>query len=150
MVDSEEARNPVEWPIPSLLSAMLRASEGILELLPIATFICDSKGTILQHNRHAVAVWGAAPKPGQTHDEFRETIRFFEMDGTPVARSLVAEVLATGKPVRDVERIVEHADGTTLVVSVNIDPLRDAKGELVGAVNCFLDVTARQTGGRRA
>jgi hypothetical protein len=46
--------------------------------------------------------------------------------------------------VRDVERIVEHADGTTLVVSVNIDPLRDAKGELVGAVNCFLDVTARK------
>jgi PAS domain-containing protein len=78
MVDPEEARNPVERPIPSLLSAMLRASEGILELLPIATFICDSKGTILQHNRHAVAVWGAAPKPGQTHDEFRESIRFFE------------------------------------------------------------------------
>jgi hypothetical protein len=25
--------------------------------------------------------------------------------------------LATGKPVRDVERIVEHADGTTLIVS---------------------------------
>ena len=144
MVDSEEARNPVERPIPSLLSAMLRASEGILELLPIATFICDSKGTILQYNRHAVAVWGAAPKPGQTHDEFRKSIRFFEMDGTPVARSLVAEVLATGKPVRDVERIVEHADGTTLVVSVNIDPLRDAKGALVGAVNCFLDVTARK------
>jgi len=66
------------------------------------------------------------------------------MDGTPVARSLVAEVLATGKPVCDVERIVEHADGTTLIISVNIDPLRDAKGELVGAVNCFLDVTARK------
>jgi PAS domain-containing protein len=74
MVDSEEARNPVERPIPSLLSAMLRASEGILELLPIATFICDSKGTILQYNRHAVAVWGAAPKPGQTHEEFREIV----------------------------------------------------------------------------
>jgi PAS domain S-box-containing protein len=66
------------------------------------------------------------------------------MDGTPVARSLVAQVLATGKPVCDVERIVEHADGTTLIISVNIDPLRDAKGEMVGAVNCFLDVTARK------
>ena len=144
MVDSENSRHSVERPSPSLLTETLRASEGILELLPIATFICDSKGTILQYNRHAVAVWGAAPKPGQTHDQFRESIRFFEMDGTPVARSLVAEVLATGKPVRDVERIVEHADGTTLIVSVNIDPLRNSKGELVGAVNCFLDVTARK------
>ena len=102
MVDSENSRHSVERPSPSLLTDTLRASEGILELLPIATFICDSKGAILQYNRHAVAVWGAAPKPGQTHDEFRESIRFFEMDGTPVARSLVAEVLATGKPVRDV------------------------------------------------
>ena len=50
MVDSKEPGHSVARPIPSLLSAMLRASEGILELLPIATFICDSKGTILQYN----------------------------------------------------------------------------------------------------
>ena len=143
MVDSSEHGHSAR-PVPSLLSAMLRTSEGILELLPIATFICDAKGTILQYNRHAVAVWGSAPEPGQTHEEFRKTTRFFEMDGTPVARSLVAEVLATGRPVRDVERIIEHADGATLIVSVNIDPLRNAKGELVGAVSCFLDITERK------
>jgi hypothetical protein len=34
------------------------------------------------------------------------------MDGTPVARSLVAEVLATGKPVCDVERIVVGVRGS--------------------------------------
>src|SRR5262245_65717876 len=135
MVDSGERSHSGTRHIPSLLNAMLRTSDGILELLPIATFICDAKGTILQYNRHAATVWGAAPDPGQTHDEFRKSTRFFEMDGTPVARSLVAEVLATGRPVREVERIVEHADGTTLIVSVNIDPLRNAKGELVGAVN---------------
>ena len=57
---------------------------------------------------------------------------------------MVAEVLATGTPVRDAERIVERADGSRLIVSINIDPLRDAKGELVGAVNCFLDITERK------
>ncbi|HUL86815.1 MAG TPA: PAS domain S-box protein [Pseudolabrys sp.] len=144
MVDSSEHSHSVARTVPSLLSTMLRASNGILELLPIATFICDAKGTILQYNRHAVAVWGAKPGPGQTHDQFRESMRFFELDGTPVARSMVSEVLETGEPVRDVERIVEHADGTRLVVSVNIDPLRNLKGELVGAVNCFLDVTDRK------
>ena len=144
MVDSGERSHSGTRHIPSLLSAMLRASDGILELLPIATFICDAEGTILQYNRHAVAVWGGAPSPGQTHEQFRETARFFDLDGMPAERSLVAEVLATGKPVRDVERIVEHADGSTLIVSVNIDPLRNAKGELVGAVNCFLDITARK------
>jgi PAS domain S-box-containing protein len=144
MVDSSERGHLAARPIPSVLSAMLRASDGILELLPIATFICDARGTILQYNRHAVAVWGGEPAPGQTHEEFRQSIRFLELDGTPVARSLVADVLATGTPVRDVERIVEHGDGSRLIVSVNIDPLRNAKGEVVGAVNCFLDVTERK------
>jgi PAS domain S-box-containing protein len=144
MVDSKESSQSAARPTPSLLSAMLRASDGILELLPIATFICDAKGTILQYNRHAVAVWGSEPSPGETHEQFRKTTRFFELDGQPVERSLVSEVLATGKPVRDVERIIEHDDGSTLVVSVNIDPLRNVKGDLVGAVNCFLDITARK------
>jgi len=144
MVDSDERDHSAVRPIPSLLSAMLGTSDSILELLPIATFICDAKGTILQYNRHAVAVWGGVPAPGQTHEQFRQNIRFLELDGTPVARSLVAEVLATGTPVRDVERIVEHADGSRLIVSLNIDPLRNAKGEIVGAVNCFLDITERK------
>ena len=52
---------------------------------------------------------GPAPEPGQTHDQFRESARFFELDGTPVARSMVSEVLSGGPAVRDVERIVEHA-----------------------------------------
>ena len=144
MPDSDDRHPSATRTAPSALGAVLRASDGILELLPIATFICDAKGTILQYNRHAVAVWGRAPDPGQTHEQFRESARFFQLDGTPVARSMVSEVLAGGPPVRDVERIVERPDGTRLIVSVNIDPLRNAKGDLVGAVNCFLDVTERK------
>jgi len=144
MLDSDDHGRSATRPIPSALSAMLRVSDGILDLLPIATFICDAKGTILQYNRHAVAVWGRTPKPGQTHEQFTEYLRFFEMDGTPAARALVAEVLATGTPMRDVERIVERPNGARLVVSVHVDPLYNAKGELVGAVNCFLDITERK------
>jgi PAS domain S-box-containing protein len=144
MLDSDDRGHTATRPVPSALSAMLRVSDGILDLLPIATFICDAKGTILQYNRHAAAIWGRAPKPGQTHEQFTEHLRFFEVDGAPAARALVAEVLATGSPVRDVERIVERPDGTRLVVSVNVDPLYNAKGELVGAVNCFLDITERK------
>ena len=143
MVDS--GTTPVtERPIQSALGAVLRVSDGLLDLLPIATFICDARGTILQYNRHAVALWGRAPQPGQTHEEFNQGSFFFELDGSPVRRSMVSEVLATGKSVRDVERIVERPDGSSLIVSVNIDPLRDAKGNVVGAVNCFLDITERK------
>ena len=144
MLDTNDQGRPAARPIPPALSAILRASVGILDMLPIATFICDARGTILQYNRRAVEIWGRAPEPGQTHEQFSENSRFFELDGTPLARSLLAEVLATGMPVRDAERISEHADGSRVIVSINIDPLRNAKGEVVGAVNCFLDITERK------
>ncbi len=142
MLDSSERARPRAIPPP--LRAMLRASDGILDLLPIATFICDAQGTILQYNNRAAKIWGRAPAPGQTHDDFNAGSRFFTLDGQPAERSLVAEVLSTGTAVRDVERMVERADGTRIIVSINIDPLRDANGELVGAVNCFLDITDRK------
>jgi len=119
---------------------MLRASDGILDMLPIATFICDAQGTILQYNALAVEIWGRVPRPGQMHQEFTAAARYFDIDGTPLRRSELAEVLATGKPARDVERM----DGARVIVSLNIDPLRNAKGELVGAVNCFIDITERK------
>jgi len=122
---------------------IVQASDGILDMLPIATFVCDAAGTILQYNRRAVEIWGRAPQPGQTHESFTAGVRFFDIDGQ-LLRSGLADVLATGQPARDVERIVERADGSRLIVSLNIDPLRNAKGEIIGAVNCFLDITERK------
>ncbi len=132
-------------PVPSALSAMLRASDGILDMLPIATFICDVRGTILQYNKHAVDIWGRAPAPGQTHAAFTAQATYTYLDGTPVERPLLTQVLETGVPMRDAERMVVRSDGRELIVSINIDPLRDAKGRVVGAVNCFLDITDRKS-----
>jgi PAS domain-containing protein len=115
MVDSGNSTPVTERPIESALSTMLRVSDGLLDLLPIATFICDARGTILQYNRHAVAVWGRAPQSGQTHDEFSQVSLLSSMTPGPAVHGL--QVLATGKSVRDVERIVERPDGSSLIVS---------------------------------
>jgi len=144
MSDSIDSRRVDSQPVRPALSAMLRASDGILDMLPIATYICDAQGTILQYNRRAAEIWGRAPDPGQTHEQFNENSRFCELDGTPVTRSLLAEVLATGTPVRDAERIIDEADGKRLILSVNIDPLLNAKGDVAGAVTCFLDISERK------
>jgi len=141
MAGAKESHRSLHRPIPPALAAMLRASDGILDMLPIATFICDARGTILQYNRHALEIWGRAPAPGQTHEHFSADSRFCELDGAPMTRSLLADVLETGEPVRDAERLVERSDGRRTIVSINIDPLRNTKGELVGAVNCFIDIT---------
>lgn len=53
----------------------------------------------------------------------------------------MAVVLKTGVPARNAEAILERPDGSRVTVWVNIDPVRNEAGELVGAVNCFQDVT---------
>jgi PAS domain S-box-containing protein len=130
--------------VPSPLREILRASDGILDLLPIAAFICDEHGTILQYNRHAVEIWGRAPQPGETHEQFTEPCKFLNLDGTPRQHSMLAEVLRSGESVRNRELLVERADGLRVAVSLNIDPLRNARGELIGIVNCFVDISERK------
>ena len=126
------------------LEQALRASDEILELLPIATCVCDSAGHIVQYNRRAVELWGRAPQPGQTHDQFTAQCRFFGVEGEELPRSKLAEVLHTGKSIRNEEVTVQRGNGDQIVVLLNIDPLLNAQGTLVGVINCFQDVTERK------
>ena len=90
MLDSNDNASPAARRAPAGLGAMLQASDGILDMLPIATFICDAKGTILQYNRHAAIIWGHVPRPGETHEQFTASARFFDIDGKPLRRSELA------------------------------------------------------------
>ena len=126
------------------LDQALHASDDILELLPVATCICDLDGHILQYNRRAVELWGRTPEPGQTHDDFTAASVFYGDDGQPLPRTLIAEVLRTGRPVREQEIEVQRPTGPRRAVHINIDPLFDAHGKMVGVINCFQDITERK------
>jgi PAS domain S-box-containing protein len=126
------------------LEQALRASDEILELLPIATCVCDSAGRIVQYNHRATELWGRAPEPGQSHDNFVAQCRFFGGEGEELPRSKMAEVLKTGHAIRDEEVTVVRTDGKEIVVLLNIDPLINPQGKLVGAISCFQDVTERK------
>ncbi len=141
--DSETALRPRSI-ISLSLEQTLRASDEILELLPIATCICDFAGRIVQYNQRAVELWGRAPLPGQTHDQFTAQCRFFAGQGEELPRSKLAEVLRTGRSVRNEEVTVERGDREPIVVLLNIEPLVDSQGRLVGVINCFQDVTERK------
>ncbi len=47
------------------------------------------------------------------------------------------------------EIVVERADGSRGVVLVNINPFKDRSGKILGAVNCFQDVTERKRSERQ-
>ena len=142
-IDTRAGRRPTPMFSQSLEQAV-RASDEILELLPIATCVCDAAGHIVQYNRRAVELWGRTPQPGETHDQFTARSKFFSAEGEELPRSKLAEVLRTGEPVRDDETIVERPNGTRVVVLLNIDPLINAQCKLVGAIHCFQDVTERK------
>jgi signal transduction histidine kinase len=57
----------------------------------------------------------------------------------------MAEVLS-GKitAAHDAEVLIERPDGSRVTVLVNIRPLKNDRGEVTGAINCFYDITARK------
>ena len=138
---SPEDRQPA---LSLSLDDALLASGDVVAALPVATYICDASGRIVQYNKRAAELWGRVPEPGQTYEQFTEQSRFFGTGGNELPRARVADVLRTGEPVRDEEVSVQRADGSTVVVQVNIVPLFDKGGALVGAIGCLQDVTERE------
>jgi PAS domain S-box-containing protein len=132
--------------VPTKAGEVRRAAarwDEIYERMPIAVYVCDRDGLIVQFNERAKALWGRAPKLGDTEQRFCGAHRLLLNDGTelPHARTPMAEVLRTGQPARDAEVVIERPDGSRVPVLVNIDPLFDDEGALVGAVNCFQDIS---------
>jgi PAS domain S-box-containing protein len=56
----------------------------------------------------------------------------------------MADVLRTGISVREQEVHIERPDGLRGIALVDIEAIKDSDGNIVGAVNCFQDVTERK------
>jgi PAS domain S-box-containing protein len=129
----------------------LRESEElfrvIFDLGPAALYSCDTAGVITAFNRRAAELWGREPAPGDTDERFCGSFKLFGPDGTfmphdrcPMARVVSGELAG----VQDAEVLIERPDGTHVTVVVNIVALKNERGEVTGAVNCFYDVTERK------
>ena len=117
----------------------------LLGLLPAAVYTCEApSGVITFFNEHAAALWGRAPKLGERDEVFCGSYRLWRTDGSllPHAETPMALAVKLGQSFRNEDVIIERPDGTRISVLVNIDPLRDASGALVGAINVFHDTTA--------
>ena len=129
---------------------VLRQSEDrfrqLVELMPVAVYVCDTSGRLQSYNKRAVDLWGREPRPGSSADRYCGSLRLYSTDGTlvPHPESTMAEVLRTGDEARDLEVVIERPDGSRITVLVNIVPLRNGDGELIGAMNCFQDITERK------
>jgi signal transduction histidine kinase len=118
----------------------------LFDLIPTAVYSIDASGVIQDFNRVAAELWGREPAIGEPDERFCGSFRLYRPDGTylphhqcPMAQVVSGEILEA----RDAEVLIERPDGSRIAVIVNIRPLLGPDGKLVGAINCFYDITDR-------
>ncbi len=118
----------------------------LFECSPAAVYCIDAAGVIQDFNRGAAELWGRSPVLGDTDERFCGSHQMFRPDGRfmPHHECPMAQVVA-GKvsEVTNGEVVILRPDGSRVTVIVNIRPLKGPSGEIVGAINCFYDITER-------
>jgi PAS domain S-box-containing protein len=130
-------------PIRQVLKEEYFCESYILNLLPHAVYVCDVSGKIIQYNRKAVELWGRTPQKGHTDDLYCGSFRLYHINGTdlPHNGTPVAGCLADGLPRENMEVVIERPDHSKIIVRVNIVPIKDEHGTVLGMINCFYDIT---------
>jgi PAS domain S-box-containing protein len=125
------------------MAGLFDAPPDLLEMLPIAVYACDGQGLLRWFNRRAAELWGRAPRLGDDTELFCGSFRLYGLDGQQISReeTPMAHVLRTGEAVHGKEAEVERPDGTRVIAMVHIDPVKDAAGNIIGAINCFHETT---------
>jgi len=130
------------------VESALRGSEQryrqLVDSLPAAVYTTDVHGKIELYNDAAVALWGGSPTVGQ--EAWCGPSRIFRPDGTPLPIDdyPMAVALREGRAVRGEEIVIERPDGTRRIVLPHPEPLHDASGNMVGAIDMLIDVTDRR------
>lgn len=134
----------------SLNSSMVQLRESeqhyrqLVHGLPAAAYTCDAQGRIILYNSAAVQLWGREPQAGV--DRWSGAYRLYCADGTSLTHDEcpMAVSIREDRSVRDREIIIERPDGTRRNVVPHPQPLHDASGAVVGAVNMLIDITERK------
>jgi PAS domain S-box-containing protein len=128
--------------------ARLRANERqlqeLLAAIPAAIYTTDAQGRITYFNQTAVELAGRTPTIGS--DEWCVTWKLYWPDGTPLPHDQcpMAVALKEGRPIRNAEAVAERPDGTRVPFIPYPTPLRDADGNIVGAINMLVDISERK------
>ncbi|MBZ9774999.1 sensor histidine kinase [Mesorhizobium sp. CO1-1-8] len=120
--------------------------EQLLEFVPGAVYVCDTDGVVVRYNKRAGELWGRYPTPGDPKELYCGSHRLYRANGDlmPHNETPMVDALRQGNSYRNLEVQVERPDGNKIWILVNIDPLRNETGEIVGVINCFQDITDRK------
>jgi PAS domain S-box-containing protein len=120
---------------------------ALLHALPVAVYTTDAAGHITFYNEAAAALWGT--RPTLNSDQWCGSWRTYWPDGTPLPHDQCPMAVAL-KEKRDFiigngqEAVAEQPDGTRIPFVAFPSLLRDEAGEVVGALNMFVDISERK------
>jgi PAS domain S-box-containing protein len=116
----------------------------LLQTLPVVVYMTDAEGRITFYNEAAAELWGHRPEIGT--DRWCGSWRLYWPDGRPLPHDEcpMAVTLKEGRAVRGAEAILERPDGTRIPFIPFPTPLRDASGQLTGAINVLVNIAERK------
>lgn len=121
-----------------------RQFQALLGALPVAIYTTDAAGNITYYNEAAAEFWGHRPALGSSM--WCGSWKLYWPDGTVLLHHEcpMALCLKRGETIRGYEAVAERPDGTRVPFIPYPTPLRDAEGNLTGAVNMLVDISDRK------
>ena len=118
----------------------------ILEMLPVGVFIVDAAGGIISANAASRRVWGGPIPEVQAIDGYGVFTGWWAHNQAPVqpAEWGAARAIRQGQTILDDEIDIQRFDGTRATILNSATPLRDATGEVNGAIWVLQDISARK------
>ena len=115
----------------------------LLDRIPAPIYVTDTDGTITYFNQACVELAGRVPECG---DKWCVTWKIYTSQGefVPHDQCPMAVAIREKRAVRNVEAMAERPDGTTVNFTPFPTPYFDAAGNMAGAVNLLLDITAQR------
>jgi PAS domain S-box-containing protein len=117
----------------------------IMDTSPVGIAMVNRAGEIAFANDELGRVLGLTKDEitGRTHNASDWHITDFDGNPFPDEQLPFRQVMATGRPVRDVRHAIDWPDGRRVLLSINAAPLLDTAGRVDGVVASISDVTDR-------
>ncbi len=124
--------------MPSQLQQLATLSlEQVLETIPSGLFVVDLQQRVICWNAEAERITGyAAAEVLGRHCSF--------LSGIPCGRSCGLFDPDLPKPITGIPCSIRRKDGRRILLAKNVDYLRDGKGEVIGGIESFIDITRRR------
>jgi PAS domain S-box-containing protein len=119
---------------------------ALLDELPVPIYTTDANGNVTYWNRACVEFAGREPKLGE--DRWCVTWQIYTITGDrlPHDQCPMAKAIQEKRDIRGAVAIAMRPDGTRRAFTPYPTPLYGEDGNLTGAVNMLVDVSAEQSG----